>query len=107
LKVTIRLSTHAANDRRLLERGFGDVLSDLAGLQNKEMISMKFVVWYNLHCYESHSDTPQLSHRIIEAETAEQARDIMCDRRRFSGRVGRRFIGMIHHAELHPAELQE
>jgi hypothetical protein len=67
---------------------------------------MKFIVWYNLHRYEDHSDTPQPSHRIIEAETAEQARDIMCERRRQSGRVGRRFIGIIHQAELHPAERQ-
>jgi hypothetical protein len=59
----------------------------------------KFTVFYNAHKYIDCSDAPKASHRIVKAENAEEARQILVDMRQNDQKVGQRYIGCIHHAE--------
>ena len=62
----------------------------------------KWRVFYNTHRYSDCSDTARACSRIIEASTAEEARELVRDLVQV-GWSNPRYIGMIHHAEPHPS----
>lgn len=59
----------------------------------------KFTVYYNSHQYIDCSDTARPSKRIVKAENADEARQILVDMRQNDQKIGQRYIGCIHHAE--------
>lgn len=68
--------------------------------QSDQAIIRRYVVYFNTHRYHDCSDTARSTKRIIKADSAEHARDKLCEIRAISGKAGSRYIGMIHHAEL-------
>ena len=68
------------------------------------MITKRFFVFYNSHRYRDMSDNPTARQRIVKAETAEHAMEIMQTFRDIEQdscypTFGKTFIGMIHVAE--------
>lgn len=55
----------------------------------------KYRVAYLTHKYIDLSDTPRIAYRVVKAETADEAREIV----RGMEKAGSRWIGMIHNAE--------
>ena len=56
---------------------------------------MKFRVFYNKHKYVDCSDNAISSSRIVVANSADEAREIVRDMKK----AGKMYIGMIHQAE--------
>jgi hypothetical protein len=63
------------------------------------MSKLKFRVAYLTHTYVDCSDRPRLAYRIVNADTSDEAREIV----RAMEKVGNRYIGMIHQAEVYAA----
>ena len=61
------------------------------------MNKFRFRVAYLTHAYADLSDKPRLAHRIVAADTNDEAREIV----RNMGMAGSRHIGMVHEAELY------
>lgn len=61
------------------------------------MSKLRFRVAYLTHGYIDCSDKPRLAYRIVNADTSDEAREIV----RAMGKVGNRYIGMVHQAELY------
>ena len=61
----------------------------------------KWRVFYNTHRYSDCGDTARACSRIVEATTAEEARELVRDLVQV-GRINLRYIGIVHHAEPHP-----
>ena len=57
----------------------------------------KFRVAYLTHKYIDCSDKPRLAYRLVEADTSDEAREIV----RAMDKAGSRYIGMIHQAEVY------
>ena len=58
---------------------------------------LRFRVTYLTHAYIDRSDKPRLAYRIVDADTNDEAREIV----RAMDKVGSRYIGMIHQVEVY------
>ena len=61
------------------------------------MSKLRFRVAYLTHAYGDRSDTPRLAYRIVDADTSDEAREIV----QAMDKAGSRYIGMIHQAEVY------
>lgn len=66
---------------------------------------MKYRVAFLTHQYIDLSDKPRLTYRIVNANTEQDAMDVM----RSKEKVGSRYVGMVHQAEpyVQPSDEQE